>query len=201
MKTAASILSAGFSQRMGSHKALLPIGRGETFISHIVNTLKEAGIYDIFVVISSEEIKKMSIDLKVEWIFNEMPEKGQLFSFQLCVKRAEKSKVDGIFLVPVDHPFVKASTYKKLLGEKETDLILIPTFQGKRGHPTYFPRRFFKDILEAPLDIGARYVLKQRKEEILEIPVDDEGILLDIDTRSDFFKAMKLFKKVEDKKA
>lgn len=191
MTTAACILSAGLSTRMGRDKALLPLHKGETFLSHIVKTIEKAEIFDIFVVISRDEIKEKSQGLKVKWIFNRNPEKGQLFSFQLCIKEIKKEKnpeIKGVLLVPVDHPFVEEETYKKLLNNEQRDKIVVVTYHGKRGHPTYFPCRFFGDILEAPLDIGARYILRRREKETIEIGVEDQGILQDIDTLEDFNK-------------
>lgn len=198
MKPIACILSAGLSLRMGRHKALLPIDKGETFLSHIVKTLKRAGITDISVVISMEEITRKSKNLEVRWIINRRPEKGQLFSFQLCVHevldKARPEEISGIFLVPVDHPFVKRETYERLLSETRRGKILVPTYMGRRGHPTFFPFHCLVDILEAPLEVGARAVLKMRKEEVLEIEVDDPGVLLDIDTPKDLKRIIDLKK-------
>ncbi len=184
-RVAGCILAAGFSKRMGRPKPLLPI-EGDTFLVKVVKTLEEANIEEILVVISSVVIKEAHGDLDVKWIFNPEPEKGPLYSFQLCIKQLEC--VQGAFLVPVDHPLVKRGTYQGLLEYVGENKILVPTYRGKRGHPPFFPKRFFNDILNAPLDQGARYILHSHPEDILEVEVDDPGILLNINTPEDLKK-------------
>lgn len=187
MKVAACILSAGKSKRMGQHKALLKI-KNETFLTKVIKDLRDALVKDIYVVISESIIREKAEDMNIKWIFNREPEKGPLFSFQLCIKTLENA--DAVLLVPVDHPFVKNETYKILTKNASHEKILVPVYRGKRGHPALFPKKFFNDILEAPLNIGARYVLRKKSQSVLEIEVNDPGILMDIDTPSDLEKAL-----------
>jgi CTP:molybdopterin cytidylyltransferase MocA len=187
MRIGACILSAGKSERMGRNKALIPIG-GETFLTKIIKNLKRASIKNICVVFSDPEIRKRTALSDINWILNRDIEKGPLFSFQMCVKSC--NDMDALLLVPVDHPFVKYETYKLIIEGARKDKIVVPTYRGKRGHPTLFPKRFFNDILETPLHLGARYVLRSNPDSVLELEVDDPGILMDIDTPEDLEKAL-----------
>jgi molybdenum cofactor cytidylyltransferase len=61
-------------------------------------------------------------------------------------------------------------------------LIVVPRYDGKRGHPVIFSRDLFEELLRAPGDQGAKAVVNAHPEETLEIDTEDEGITLDIDT-------------------
>jgi molybdenum cofactor cytidylyltransferase len=61
-------------------------------------------------------------------------------------------------------------------------LIVVPRYRGKRGHPVIFSRDLFEELLNAPVDQGAKAVVNAHRRETLEIEWQDEGITLDIDT-------------------
>jgi molybdenum cofactor cytidylyltransferase len=189
MRVLGCILSAGLSRRMGSPKALLTI-EGETFLERIVRLMREAGISDIWVVYHQKEIREKGPE-GINWIYNGEPEKGQLHSLRLFVKTILEKDSPGFVMTPVDHPLVTVKTYQKLVEKVGLGKILIPTYKKRRGHPTFFPKSTYRDLLDAPLEIGARYVIRKRKELVLEIPVDDPGILVDIDTPQDLEEIIK----------
>ena len=64
--------------------------------------------------------------------------------------------------------------------------IVVPVYQGRRGHPTLFARRVFADLLTAPADRGVRQVLDLHKERVRELAEEDAGILARIDTPEDY---------------
>jgi molybdenum cofactor cytidylyltransferase len=63
--------------------------------------------------------------------------------------------------------------------ERERPRVLVPTYRGRRGHPMIFSGELIPELLAAPLDQGARAVV--RRHQVMELPVEDEGILLDLD--------------------
>jgi hypothetical protein len=70
--------------------------------------------------------------------------------------------------------------------------IVTPTHQGRRGHPTVFAATLFDEIRAAPLDVGARHVVYQHEDQILEVPTDEEGILLNTNDRAAYEKILKI---------
>ena len=84
----------------------------------------------------------------------------------------------------VDHPYIDSKLVNIMLqrfdGSKFS--IVVPRHQGKRGHPVIFSRALFDELLDAPLDQGAKAVVNAHRQETLEIDTDDVGITLDIDT-------------------
>jgi molybdenum cofactor cytidylyltransferase len=60
--------------------------------------------------------------------------------------------------------------------------ICVPTYQGKRGNPVLFAARFFAEMAEAAGDSGAKHLIGQHEDDLVEVAMDDDGIFLDVDT-------------------
>ena len=180
---AAVILSAGASSRMGRPKALLPYREG-TFLGHLIDVTRDPriGVTRVVLGAGAEEIRAAAkldpslVALNKEW------EKGQLSSIRAGLRSLEGTEIDGIVLCPVDHPLVSARLVGELVARfyegKKT--IVLPTFNGRRGHPAIFSKTLFGELLAAPVDKGARAVVWAHAGDVLEVPTEEEGILLNI---------------------
>lgn len=182
----AVILSAGESSRMGRPKALLPID-GQTFIERIVSELRQGGIERIVVVLgfNAEEMRRQVEHLPVEIIVNGDYKLGQLSSLQVAIRHLQSDEhCQGMMVHLVDHPYIDAQLVKLMVerfdGAKHS--IVVPIHRGKRGHPVIFARGLFDELLNAPLDQGAKAVVNGHRADTLEIDSEDIGITLDIDT-------------------
>ena len=188
-RIACIILSAGDSRRMGKPKALLKIGP-LVFLEIIFNLLEEAKYNPMITVLGkdfTEIYKKVQKKRNILFLHNQFPERGQLYSLQCGLKHIP-GDVPGCLVALVDHPFVSLTTYLAVheAAQKFPDKIIIPFYEGRRGHPVYFGKKYFNDLLQAPLSEGARYVVRKHEESIFELPVDDPGILVDIDTPEEY---------------
>jgi len=189
----AVILSAGESSRMGQPKALLPID-GVRFVEKIVSALKSTDVGNIIVVLghNAEEMRQKISDLPVTILINHDYKQGQLSSLQVAIRHLESSSegspVDGILVHLVDHPYISATLVdlmiKRFYATKK--LIVVPRFQGRRGHPVIFARALFSELLAAGPDQGAKPVVHAHRDDTLEIDTQDEGVLIDIDTPEEY---------------
>ncbi len=194
----AVVLSAGESSRMGRPKALLPID-GVRFIEKIVTALKSTHVGKILVVLGHDAatVRQKVSDLPVEIVINPDYKKGQLSSLVTAIgeiQRAEDhSAVDGILVHLVDHPFVIPALVDLMIERFYTSkkLIVVPRFQGHRGHPVIFSRSLFSELLATPLDQGAKVVVHAHRDDTLEIDTDEEGVTIDIDTPEEYRKHLK----------
>ncbi len=183
---AAVVLSAGESSRMGRPKALLPI-EGETFIGRIVASLKQTQVGKIVVVLghNSDLLAAAIRPLAVEILINPNYKLGQLSSLQVAVRNLlPDADCDGILVHLVDHPYIDASLVDRMIQqfyESKKDII-VPRCHGKRGHPVLFSRALFGELLDAPMDQGAKAVVNAHGNGTLEIETDEKGITVDIDT-------------------
>ena len=171
---------------MGQPKALLPID-GQTFIERIVAALKQSGLERIVVVLgfNAEEMRPIIAHLPVEIVINPDYQLGQLSSLQAAIRHLESDQnCDGMLAHLVDHPYIDSDLVRVMIQRfnDSRKLIVVPRHQGKRGHPVIFSRKLFQELLDAPMDLGAKAVVNAHRDETLEIDTDDKGITLDIDT-------------------
>jgi molybdenum cofactor cytidylyltransferase len=187
----AIVLAAGESSRMGSPKALLPIG-GKLFIERIVSGLEQTQVGKIVIVLghNAEEIKPKVSHLPVTVVVNRDYEKGQLSSLIVAIRSLEAEMVDGILVHLVDHPLLNPSLVDRMIAlfYESKKSIVVPIYSGRRGHPVIFSSRLFPDLLQAPLDVGAKSVVNAHRDETLEIETDDQGVIVDIDTPEEYHR-------------
>jgi molybdenum cofactor cytidylyltransferase len=87
-----------------------------------------------------------------------------------------------MMLFLVDHPLISPALVGTLAEEfgLKRKSIVVPTFHGKRGHPVIFSRALFDELLAAPLDQGARVVVWKHANEVLEVPTEEKGIVMNL---------------------
>ncbi|RPI24375.1 MAG: nucleotidyltransferase family protein [Acidobacteria bacterium] len=183
---ASIILAAGSSTRMGYPKALLSL-HGVAFLELILRAHRTLGLPVYVVLGSHHEQIRASVDLsEATVLINERPELGQLSSLKLGLESTKDYA--GVFVHPVDHPLVRRETLQLILDaqSESPSYILVPGYEDRRGHPVFFPRDFFRELLDAPLDQVARYVVSRHPESVTIVPVSDPGVLQNIDTPEDY---------------
>jgi len=184
------VLSAGESSRMGRPKALLPI-EGQTFLERIVAALKKTQVGKIIVVLGhdAENMTREIKHLPVEVLINSDYQLGQLSSLQTAVRHLQSDEhCDGMLVHLVDHPYIDGKLVDLMIQRfyESTKLIVVPRYQGKRGHPVIFSRSLFGELLDAPIEQGAKAVVNAHAKETLEIAAGDEGVTIDIDTPDEY---------------
>lgn len=187
---AAIILAAGESTRMEGPKALLPF-KGKTLIRRVADSLTAAGgLSPIVVVLGAHEelIRPEVAKLNVHVITNDGYRTGQLSSLQKGLEVVRESPATGVLVHPVDHPAVKTETVRAILKcfAASHAPVVVPTYNGRRGHPVIFSEKLFDELMKAPVEIGARAVVWRHVEDIVEVATDDCAIIQNIDTPKDY---------------
>jgi molybdenum cofactor cytidylyltransferase len=185
MSLAGIILAAGESRRMGTPKPLLELN-GETFLDRLILTLG-ATCSPVIVVLGSES-QRIRQGLRqsdaATLVRNPGYEQGQLSSLQ-CGLAAVPSGADGVMFTLVDHPAVLPSTVARIARAFQEraphELLAVPRFQGRHGHPVCAARELIAEFLALPPGAQAREVIHRHREQTAYVDVDDPGILQDID--------------------
>lgn len=182
---AAVLLAAGKSSRMGSCKALLPLG-DSIVIERCLNTLRQGGVNEIVVVVSlhAEDVARAARGHAVQLVVN-TDVSGDMASSIRVGRDSTTPETSGIIVALCDYPLVLPSTVQTLIDQHamHPDCIITPTCQGRRGHPLLLPRSILEELIEGKI---LRDVLKKDAARIREVPLDDTGILIDMDTPDDY---------------
>jgi molybdenum cofactor cytidylyltransferase len=184
----AIVLAAGESRRMGKPKPLLRFG-DTTFLERILFVLRRSDVGGTTVVLGARaDVIRASVDLSgTNVVLNEDYVQGQLSSLIKGLKSLPPD-TDAMLLCLVDHPFVTTDIVNRLIGTfRGTGRpIVLPVFNGRRGHPALFARSLFQELVDAPPDRGARHVVSSHEDGVLEVDVPDRAVLTTIDTPEDY---------------
>jgi molybdenum cofactor cytidylyltransferase len=187
---AAVILSGGSSSRMGSPKALLAY-QGRPFLEHLleVTVHPKIGVRRVVLGAHAEPIAR-SISLSAdEIVINDDWEKGQLSSIHAAIRSLPDFKegmppaTDGLLLCLIDHPLISKSLVNELIEHfysASCARIVLPVYETRRGHPVIFPSTMYEELLQAPADKGARAVVWAHATDILVLPTNEEGCVLNL---------------------
>lgn len=187
----AVILAAGRSERMRRPKALLPIGQGgDTFVARLVSTFRSTDTDDVVVVIRPDDaaLRTAAEQCAARVVENPDADRGQLSSLVAGLGGVDRPGVHGILVIPVDIPLVRAKTIAAVKAAFVTSSapIVRAVHRGEHGHPVIFARRVFDELRHADPHNGARAVVHAHAHDLLNVEVDDPGILRDVDTPEDY---------------
>jgi molybdenum cofactor cytidylyltransferase len=188
---AAIILSGGASRRMGSPKALLSY-QGRPFLEHLLDVAHhpKIGVRRIVLGADAEPIAK-EVDLAPgEIIINEEWEKGQLSSLQAAL-RSLPPHTDGVILLLIDHPLISSTLVGELIETfyNSRRPIVLPVYEGRRGHPVIFSSALYEELLSAPPETGARSVVWAHSAEVQIVQTNEEGCVLNLNDPGTMQKA------------
>jgi molybdenum cofactor cytidylyltransferase len=160
-----------------------------TFLEQIVRVLQRSEVDRITVVLGAQAQKIQAVtDFSgVDLIINEDYHQGQLSSL-IAGLRSVPPETEAILLCLVDNPCITVETVDGLIGAFRVTgkPIVIPVFEGRRGHPALFARSMFDQLSHASADQGARHVVHSNEDQVFEVQVPDPGILVRIDTPQDY---------------
>ena len=192
---AATILTAGLSSRMGFPKALLRY-RGRTFLQGILDATGALGISRRIVVVGPDPGRILSEhELRgVTVVTNAEIAAGPIGSIRAAVEAVRVHPVDGLLVWPVDYPHVTVDTVQTLIDRFRAGgaEIVVPGFEGKRGHPVVFGRAVFPELEAASPPEGARDVVRAHPERVAVVPVEDPAVLDDLNTPESYRRLLRM---------
>ena len=194
---AALVLAAGESRRMGgSPKATLKAPDGRAFVTRIIDVLAEAGVDHRLVVTGAHHdaivaaVTAESPQNPPEFVRNPNPARGQLSSLWVGMDRAITPDVEALLVTLVDVPMITIEVVRQVIDAWRASgaPIVRPAMGDRHGHPVLYDRSLFAALRSAPLEQGAKAVVRAREADILNVAVTDPGCLRDVDTPDDYDK-------------
>ena len=188
------LLAAGESKRFGSPKPLAKMGP-KTIIETTVAGLLKTQLLETIVVLGAyaQNISPfITGDPRIKIGLNSNYQNGQTSSVKTGLSYLSP-QTKGIMLLPIDMPLVKNITIDRLLEIflDRNPLILIPTFNDRKGHPPIFSVKLLKELQSLKDDEPLYTIGNQHADQTLLFPVDDEGVVLSFNTPEEFDRIKK----------
>jgi len=193
-RVSAIVLAAGTSTRMGQAKQLLPLGPSNVLAQTLEN-VRSASIAEIVLVLGSsaqaicQQLPPPLLEgLKV--VVNHDYMQGMASSLRQGLSALDQhdKHSDAALIVLGDQPFVRPQTLDQIVDayRRSPAQIVIPLYQGTRGNPVLLDRSVFAEVAALEGDIGCRAIFAKHLEGIVNVEVEDMGVLLDIDDQQDY---------------
>jgi len=185
-QTAAIMLAAGRSTRMGGANKLLAAIAGKPLVRIAVEQALASRAEPVIVVTGHERgrVEAALSDLSVRLVHN--PDYAQGLSTSLKAGLgAVPDNVDSAIVCLGDMPQVTTPLIDRLIATfdpKSNALVVVPTIGGKRGNPVVWSRQFFPELMRLDGDVGARHLIGANADVVTEVSVEDTGVLIDVDT-------------------
>lgn len=182
---AAVILAAGQSRRMGPVNKVLIEVDGKPMARHAIDAARAAGADPVIVVTGhdADEVRRALGD-DVVYIHNPDYAQGLSTSLRTGISAVPNS-CDGALVALSDMPRIRPEHIRDLMRAHDPDeghVICVPTWGGKRGNPVLWDRRFFDDFMSLGGDIGAKHLITENADLVIEVPINDDAILTDVDS-------------------
>ena len=193
----ALVLAAGKSTRMGTPKATLPLGEGDTFLTRIVRTFLDAGVEDVVIVVGHDADAIVAsfanaddVARRARFVDNPDYEQGQLSSLLAGLKVVDRPGVAAVLVTLVDVPLVSVATVRAVIDcYRRTHAPIVRPVRGdQHGHPVLIDRRLFDALRHADPASGAKPVIRANVSLAGDVVVEDTGAFADADTPDDYKK-------------
>ncbi len=185
-RVTALVLAAGRSSRMGPTNKLLAEVNGAPLVARAVDAALASQAANVIVVTGhqGESVARALADRPVTFVHNPAFAEGLSSSLRAGLA-AVPSESDAVVVCLGDMPRVASAVIDRLIAAYspvEGRAICIPTTHGKQGNPVLWDRAFFTEMAALTGDAGAKRLIGQHADRLCEVPVDDAGILYDVDT-------------------
>lgn len=190
MKTVSAIvLAAGRSLRMGRFKPLLPFGE-TTIIGSCIDNLLAVGVDELIVVVGhrASELQDHLKDLPLKFAVNPDPDSQMSVSIARGLEKVSAS-TGAIIITPADHPAISADVTRAIINQwRAGELLVVPEYQGRGGHPVLLDSRFRTELLAFNAEGGLRSFFVTHKNQVSRVPVESSYIARDLDTWDDYLQ-------------
>ena len=187
MPFSAIIPAAGNSGRMGSNKAQLVYGDGESFAGHLVKNYSLYGAQPVLLIMNEQQ-GQPGFEGSFMRVINRHVEAGRSHSIFLGIQQVPEG--NACFIQNIDNPYIEPGLLGQMIALHESDGFVVPVCNGTGGHPVLLGRNVVSYIHGLNLLKHFREVLNRFKR--IELPFQDERILWNINTPGDYAGFLKM---------
>lgn len=189
------LLAAGVGRRFGRDKRLARLADGRTLLEHALAGLARVCDQTLLVLGVHDDVAALGLQLPagVVAMSAARSEGGMGFSLADAIIEPEVGSWDGCLVGLADKPFVREQTVRAVRDLLAQHALVVPTHQGKAGHPVGFARCHFAALARMSGDQGARTMIQRLRDEACFVEFDDPGVIADIDTPGDLERLQRRF--------
>ncbi|MDZ4684148.1 MAG: nucleotidyltransferase family protein [Planctomycetaceae bacterium] len=196
----AVIPAAGFSRRMGQPKLLLPLG-GKTVIARLLEALAlPENVATAVVMRRDDAALREEVARYGGWPVSPDVDPPDMrtsveFGLQSVSERFSPHATDAWLMLPADHPVLDRAVLSELIAvwRRDRPRFLVPTYHGRRGHPLIARWDAVPLIQALPADQGLNRLLRDHADEVVSVPVENPGVLTDLDSPEDYERLRGMF--------
>ncbi|AQZ34738.1 molybdopterin-guanine dinucleotide biosynthesis protein MobA [Pseudomonas sp. LPH1] len=183
---AALMLAAGYSRRFGGDKRRLVLDDGRSLLAASL-ALPCSMLEEVWLVLRPDEsIRELGLPASIKLVQHPLTAQGMGHSLAAGAERLlAESHADAAAIFLADMPSIRLDSLETLIAHSSVNCIVLPSYQGKRGHPVLFGRDFWPQLATLSGDTGAKPVLQQNPEAVRIVELNDPGVLQDVDTPAD----------------
>ena len=184
----AILLTAGQSKRMDGENKLTKEIQGIPLIKLSVKNILASSIDELIIVLGyQKEIIEKLIDKneKIKFVFNKDFENGMASSIKTGLDNLSE-KTEAFFICLGDMPMVSYDIYNQLIKSKDNKKIIVPTYKKQQGNPVLFDKSMKEKVMGITGDVGAKKILELNKDKILNLEINDQGIMKNFNTKVSF---------------
>ena len=180
------LLAAGQSRRMRDANKMLVEIEGTPMVVLAAQALIASGASPVVVVLGHEPaaVEQALDGLQVIFVHNSDYADGLSTSLKAGLS-ALPDRCNGAVIALGDMPGVTAADIDSLIDAFDPmggHTICVPTYHGKRGNPVLWGRRYFTEMIGVSGDVGARHLIGENTDQVVEVTRDNPGVLIDLDT-------------------
>lgn len=184
----AIILAAGESKRMGFPKMLLPF-HDTTMIENVIANVSASSVESTLIILGTEKDRLIEVIKKTTatYCYNDNYKEGMLSSVK-CGFQNLSLDIKAVLVFQGDQPYITSDVINRVIEAYKSSGkgIVMPVYNGKRGHPLMIDRKYWNYIEKLEMSEGLRALAYKFSEDVLEVETDCQGILRDFDTYEEY---------------
>ena len=180
MKIGCLIMAAGNARRFRENKLAVEF-QGKSLILRALEAVPQ-GLFDRVVVVTQyREIEALAERFGFVSLQNKHPDYG--ISHTISLGTQALADCDAVLYMVSDQPLLCKGSVEKVVAcwKEHPDCIVGAAYNGKRGNPCIFPRKFFAELLELTEDQGGNQVIRAHMDVLRTVEIPKEE-LTDVDT-------------------
>ena len=189
---AALVLAAGRGRRFGSDKRQARLPSGQTLLGATLAQVLMHFEQVMVVLRPGDDPQQLGIDERVSIIWAERAEDGMGTSLAAGIVALSPTPAEAVAVLLADMPWMAPDTLQQLHAQARRERIVLPLYQGQRGHPVIFGRTFWPALTQVRGDQGGRQVIQDNPQDCLKVEVEDAGVVLDVDVPGDVLRGSSL---------